>query len=724
MLLDLALKSALLLSAAALVCALARRAPAAYRHFVWTLAIFGVLALPLLAAGPWRLPLLPQRAASVPGAGLAQPRGERGPRLRPVDPAPVARSESPATEPMAPAPDGARSSIIGNVTLAQVTLAVYLAGVALCLLRLLGSAVALRRIMREARDVYEDDWIDALEPALRQLDVTADVRLVASSRAVMPMTFGAVRPVVVLPGNADAWTPELRRMVLLHELAHVRRRDMIVNVAAQVACAVYWFNPLMWVVSRRLRHEAERAADDLVLAAGAAPSRYAAHLLDMVQAVLARRAPALALPMAQRSAFEGRVLAILAPGIARGTLTWRGVVAGCMVAVLVALPLAALTPREVRGVVQEPAASIRAAAPETVASGSARTQTDTAVTTRTATNSVIADAPAVLDGATGARKDEPRQYSSSAALALIGALDDADVAVRVAAARALGDRADTVAINALLAALRRDTSPQVREAAAWALGEIEDARAVNGLVAALREERERVVRLAIVHALGEIESETAVTGLAAALRGEDDAELRRRMVWALGEIESADAVPALLPLLRDADAETRSQAVWALGEIESPTAVDGLVAMLSGERNAEVRARIIWALAEIEDIRAAPALEAALRDGDVAVRRSAARGLGELDGLRTMPAGLLAAMRDADPEVRMLAAHAAGEIQDVSAVQPLILLLRDTSVDVRRAAVHALGEMRSASAAEALVAALRDEDPEIRRLAAQALGNR
>jgi HEAT repeat protein/beta-lactamase regulating signal transducer with metallopeptidase domain len=724
MLLDLAFKSALLLSAAALVCALAPRAPAAHRHFVWTLAVFGVLALPLLTAAPWRLPVLPQRAAFVSRAELAQPRGERASRLDPVDPARVARREAPAAEPIAPAPDGARWWSAGNVTPAQVALAVYLAGVSLCLLRLLGSAVALRRIMREARDVYDDDWIDALEPALRQLDVDADVRLVASNRAAMPMTFGALKPVVVLPGNADAWTPELRRVVLLHELAHVRRRDMLVNVAAQLACAVYWFNPLMWAAARRLRHEAERAADDLVLTAGAAPSRYAAHLLDMVQAVLARRAPALALPMAQRSAFEGRVLAILAPGVARGTLTRRGVVAGSMVALLVALPLAALTPREVRGVVQEPAASVRAAAPETVANGSARTRTDTAVTTRPATNSVIADAPAVLDGATGARKDEPRPSSPSAVLALIGALDDDDVAVRVAAARALGDRADTVAINALLAALRRDTSPQVRQAAAWALGEIEDARAVGGLIAALREEREREVRLAIVHALGEIESETAVAGLATALRGEGDVEMRRKIVWALGEIESADAVPALLPLLRDPDAELRAQAVWALGEIESSSAVDGLVAMMGTERNAEVRARIIWALAEIEDPSGAPALEAALRDSDVEVRRNAARGLGELDGLRTIPAGLLTAMRDADPEVRMLAAHAAGEIQDPAAVPALILLLRDASLDVRRQAVHALGEMRSASAAEALVAALRDEDPEIRRLAAQALGNR
>lgn len=721
MLLDIALKSAVLLSAAAVVCALlARRAPAAYRHFVWTLAILGVLVLPLFAAAPWRLPVLPERApAPAPVAQTVAAQPERASEDK-LDRIPAAAPE-PSTLAAIESEAAPARWRLAAVSMEQVALALYLAGVAFFLARLVLSAAALRRILRDARDVYDDDWIDALEPVLRQLDVNRDIRLVASSRAVMPMTFGAVRPVVVLPADADTWTPELRRVVLLHELAHVRRRDVVVNVAAQIACALYWFNPLVWVVAKRLRHEAERAADDLVIAAGAAPSSYAAHLLAMVQAVLARRAPALALPMAQRSAFEGRVLAILAPDIARHGLTRRVTFAGAMIALLVALPLAALTPRagtsqmpNVAGD-QDPAALEQAAIP----------------TTPNRPNTARSDAtPGVEEQAEPATAEPtesealPSPQGSSATVALITALEDDDTEVRLAAARALGDRADTAAINALVNALRRDASAEVRQAAAHALGQIEDARAVPGLTAALREERNRDVRLEIIRAFGEIESDASVPALTAALRGEDDAEMRRTIVWALGEIESADAVPALLPLLRDPDKEVRSQAVWALGEIESATAVDGLAAMLSGERDAEVRARIAWALGEIEDPRGVPALEAALRDSDADVRRHAIIALAEVDGLRTLPAGILAAMRDADPEVRMHAARAAGEIQDVAAVPALVTLMRDASLDVRRQAVMALGEMRSATAAEALVAALRDEDPEIRRLAAQALGNR
>ena len=101
--------------------------------------------------------------------------------------------------------------------------------------------------------------------------------------------------------------------MLLHELAHVRRRDLVGHTLGRLACAVYWFHPLVWTAAKRLRSESERACDDLALTCGARASDYAEHLLDIVTGVRHHATPAVALAMARRKEFEGRMLAILDP---------------------------------------------------------------------------------------------------------------------------------------------------------------------------------------------------------------------------------------------------------------------------------------------------------------------------------------------------------------------------------------------------------------------------
>ncbi|MCA9181995.1 MAG: M56 family metallopeptidase, partial [Planctomycetales bacterium] len=117
-------------------------------------------------------------------------------------------------------------------------------------------------------------------------------------------------PVVVLPALWREWLEESRRLVLLHELAHVKRLDVVHQTVARLACGLFWFHPLVWYALRRLRIERELACDDCVLMAGEQPSKYAQQLLD-----IARRYRTLALPpavaMAQRSGLEQRIAALL-----------------------------------------------------------------------------------------------------------------------------------------------------------------------------------------------------------------------------------------------------------------------------------------------------------------------------------------------------------------------------------------------------------------------------
>ena len=141
----------------------------------------------------------------------------------------------------------------------------------------------------------------------------------------MPVATGLFRPSVIMPADADTWSESRLRVVLLHELAHVKRRDCLTHVLAQAACAFYWFNPLAWLAVKRARAERERACDDLVLACGTRGSDYADLLLEMARVLRGDRFPALlggaSLAMAHRSQLEGRLMAILDPRVPRSGLT-------------------------------------------------------------------------------------------------------------------------------------------------------------------------------------------------------------------------------------------------------------------------------------------------------------------------------------------------------------------------------------------------------------------
>src|SRR5436190_8028608 len=126
----------------------------------------------------------------------------------------------------------------------------------------------------------------------------------------MPVTWGWWQPVILVPAEADEWPAERRRVVLLHELAHVKRWDCLTQMIAGLSCAMYWFNPLVWVAARRMCIERERACDDLVLNAGCKASDYAAHLVEIARTF--RRVPQVgAIAMARSSNLEGRIAAIV-----------------------------------------------------------------------------------------------------------------------------------------------------------------------------------------------------------------------------------------------------------------------------------------------------------------------------------------------------------------------------------------------------------------------------
>jgi hypothetical protein len=180
--------------------------------------------------------------------------------------------------------------------------------------------------------------------------------LLTSDRVDVPITCGVVYPRVVLPVAADQWTPMRRRAVLSHELAHVKRFDAATQWIAFAASVVCWFNPLIWYAVRQMRFERERACDDFVLASGARASEYASDLLDIVSSFGNSEKYHVALAMARRSQFEGRLLALLDPALDHKFLSRRALATVTVLTLAVVLPVAAA--RLAQEPVQQQASSV------------------------------------------------------------------------------------------------------------------------------------------------------------------------------------------------------------------------------------------------------------------------------------------------------------------------------------------------------------------------------
>jgi hypothetical protein len=215
----------------------------------------------------------------------------------------------------------------------------YLAGVAGVLVSTAVACLRMRRIARRATPVRDPRWLRALHEARRLAGVSRDVRFVMTRDVAVPMTWGLLRPTVVVPDTAANWDDDRRRIVLLHELAHVAALDWAFNLLGRVARALFWFHPAAWWLTRRLHDECELACDERVIVAGVRRSDYAELLVDAADRFLA---PAMALPLAGRSGLRGRLAAILDARRVASPLSRRWTVGTVLATAMVVGPVSAV----------------------------------------------------------------------------------------------------------------------------------------------------------------------------------------------------------------------------------------------------------------------------------------------------------------------------------------------------------------------------------------------
>jgi beta-lactamase regulating signal transducer with metallopeptidase domain len=389
-LVDSAIKGTALLLVAAMATTMLRRDSAAIRHLAWLLAIVAMLAVPLLSAllPQWRvLPewasiaavmpvvrtnpysMTPRVVGAVDASQIAEPDEVESPSLTTHQPAArpdsstVSRSES-VTPEITPA--SATRNWNWRIALAFV----WATGGCILLLRLIVARWILWKVERQGTVIWSagrlhesqrtavakdaagkleaglagrEPLVAAFETACLQLRLNHPVTLLLHPDKTIPVVWGILHSRLLLPVAARQWGGEQVRSVLLHELAHVKRRDTMAQLLAQIACTLYWFHPLAWFAAWRLGVERERACDDLVLASGVRPSAYAGHLLEAVTGLApARWTKSCGLAMARKSSLEGRLAAVLNASANRRGVSLAIVAIAFTIATGIVVPLAML----------------------------------------------------------------------------------------------------------------------------------------------------------------------------------------------------------------------------------------------------------------------------------------------------------------------------------------------------------------------------------------------
>ena len=244
----LTIKASVLLLAAILCLGFLRRATASTRHVICVLTMCGVVLLPLLmlTMPSWRV-----------GADL----------FRLVE---ISSAQG-------------RGSSVGGAAMASrwesAVVLLWLAGMAICFLRAAAGWLLVRREQRRSLPFEDQVWqrdVALLAEQLRLNPLRVSLR---RGRVNSSFACGALHPMIIVPDAAVDWDLFHRRAVLLHELAHIRRCDSLSQYVSQLACALLWFHPLVWMIAARLDREQELSCDDAVLMSGVTPASYAGILL-------------------------------------------------------------------------------------------------------------------------------------------------------------------------------------------------------------------------------------------------------------------------------------------------------------------------------------------------------------------------------------------------------------------------------------------------------------
>lgn len=318
---EIAIKSAFVSALALALVTLLRKSPAAQRALIAHLGLGLSLLTPIFALWGPKLEMTGPWSRVMPAATSA----------------PVNSGDFANITAALPSHQVAAAPQAGDIAFFVYALVAAALLIALCL-----GLWRLLRLQRDAAVLTEPNWLCALAEAQHRMGLKHGTALLCSSKLASPVSWGLLRPTIMLsPAALDA--SDKAEAILAHELAHVARFDWLNMLIARLACALYWFNPIVWVLAWQAHELREEAADDVVLRGRVRGSDYASLLMGFARA--GHTPSIVAHGVTPHKNFLRRRLERVLDGNARRDPAhplWGGACAA--IALAIAAPVAAFTP--------------------------------------------------------------------------------------------------------------------------------------------------------------------------------------------------------------------------------------------------------------------------------------------------------------------------------------------------------------------------------------------
>ncbi len=345
---------------------------AALKHRVWAMSTAAVLLTPVLllvmpewktgiiraervepviAAAPSKVVALPDSQQEITQSELSDRAigGARGP----MEPEPMTiPPQKPAIVLAQPAPQALSLTAPRLAVRSWLIFVVWLVPAMLLIVRMLLARVAVSRMVRASSSPNARG--QAALAHLCKKSRTRQPRLRVSDQTLTPLCLGIARPTILIPAGGLDWDDARVQSVLMHELSHVLRRDVLWHTLAQLACSIYWFHPLSWIAQWQMRIEREIACDDSVVSASQPATSYARSLLDLATTLRSAHSihgvSTAGVAMANSAHLEHRVKAILDAHRRRSPVSRRLGITMALVAITTLVLFSTLSPFAARRV--------------------------------------------------------------------------------------------------------------------------------------------------------------------------------------------------------------------------------------------------------------------------------------------------------------------------------------------------------------------------------------
>ncbi len=312
------IKSSVILTFTIVLVFLFRKKSASLRHFLLSVSLLSLLLFPFLSilSKGWETGLLPTWHTGEGSSQISQQWNQDRQKTIPLNSIGPSVTDQ-QMQALKLKKNGRFKFFLSKYSFSKgffglVLVAIWSAGLILLLSRICIGLFGAYKLTRQGKEISDSPWRQLLNHFLEAISIKRKISLFSHKNVNIPLTFGVIKPVVILPTESRNWTQDQRSSALFHELSHIKRCDFLVKILARCSVALYWFNPLSWFAFRMMKKEQEKACDELVLKAGVKPSTYAVNLLSIKKAGQFQWSPpTAALGVVGKSQLNERLIAIL-----------------------------------------------------------------------------------------------------------------------------------------------------------------------------------------------------------------------------------------------------------------------------------------------------------------------------------------------------------------------------------------------------------------------------